>query len=160
MILLVISKKFKPFPETYLFSLKSKNILNILRKLPHSVALHSKIATFSHFKVNSFFGESMYFFKTAKKLNVLRNVSVSVEYYCKNATASQFLQFQDFCSKNPFFKYKKPEVWTFWGLLQFQSILRQVCCLCHFKRLQFFSKNRSIPKYFQFPKFEQFEKPY
>ena len=50
------------------------------------------------------FWESMYFFKTAKKLNVLRKVSVSVEFYCTFATASHFLQFQDFFSKNLFFK--------------------------------------------------------
>ena len=59
-----------------------------------------------------FFGESMYFFRTAKSLNVLRNVSVSVDFYCKVATASQFFQFRNFCSKNPFFILKKPEVWT------------------------------------------------
>ena len=55
LIPLAISKKNKFNPKTYLFFLKSKNILNSLRKLPYSVAFHSKIATFSHFKVNSFF---------------------------------------------------------------------------------------------------------
>ena len=141
LIPLAFSKKIQSFSENLIFLLKSKNTLNILRELPISIAFHSKIPTFSHFKMNSFFGESMYFFLTAKSLNVLRNVSVSVEFYCKNATASQFLHFRVFCSKNPFFLIlKKPEVWTFWGLLQFQSILGQIFCLCHFKRFQFFSK--------------------
>ena len=144
MIPLAISKKIKLNPKTYLFFLKSKFILNILRKLPHSVAFHSKIATSVNSRWTHFFGESMYFFKTAKSLNVLRNVSVSVEFYCKVATSSQFLQFQNFCSKNPFFLKKKPEVWNFWGLLQFQLILRQACCLCHFKRLQFFSRKTEV----------------
>ena len=79
-----------------------------------------------------FFGESMYFFRTAKSLNVLRNVSVSVEFYCKVAIASQFFNFKIFVRKVQFFILKKPEVITFWILLQFQSTLRQVCCLCHF----------------------------
>ena len=86
----------------------------------------------------------MYFFRTAKSLIVLRNVSVSVGFYCKLANASQFLHFQDFCSKTPFFYFKKAWSLNFWGLLQFQSTLRQVCCLCHFWKTSVFLEK---PKY-------------
>ena len=73
---------------------------------------------------------------------------------------ASFYNFMFFVRKTHFLFLKRPEVWTFWGLLPFQSILQQVCCFCHFRRLQFFSKNRSILYYFKIPKFERFEKPY
>ena len=107
LIQLAISKKFKLFPKTYLFFLKSKDILNNLRKLRNSVAFHSKIATFSHSKVNSFFWRIHVFFITAKNLNVLRNVSVSVEFYCKLLPPTNFYNFKIFVWKTHFFSFKK-----------------------------------------------------
>ena len=53
---------------------------------------------------------------------------------------ANFYNFKIFVRKPIFFILRKPEVWIFWGLLQNQSFLRQVCCFCHFERLQFFSK--------------------
>ena len=147
MILLVISKKFKLFPETYLFFLKSKNFLEILRKLPSSVAFHSKIATFSHFKVNSFFGESMYFFKTAKNLNVLRNLTNSFALYSKFVTISDFWKFQVFFGKRIFFR-KKHSFWTFWEISMFPSHSTSnwltVSIAADIKNVQNFSENLSV----------------
>ena len=57
---------------------------------------------------------------------------------------ANFYNFKISVRKTHFFILKKPEVWTFWGLLQFQLILRQACCLCHFKRLQFFSRKTEV----------------
>ena len=145
LITLAISKTIQTFSESlFIFSKKQKNFEQFEKTATFSCIPQQNCYLQSFQGEFIFFGESMYFFRTAKSLNVLRNVSVSVEFYCKVATASQFFQFQDFCSKNPFFILKKTEVWTFWGLLQFQSIQRQVCCFCHLERLQFFSKNRSI----------------
>ena len=71
-----------------------------------------------------FFGECMYFFETAKSLNVVRNVSVHSWILLQSCYRKPIFTISDFCSKNPFYILKKPGVWTSWGLLQFQSILR------------------------------------
>ena len=100
-------KKVQTFSENLFIFYKKAKIFwifweNCLIQLRSTAKLiPSVISKWIHF-----FGESLYFFRTAKSLNILRNVSVSVEFYCKSATASQFLQLQDFCSKNPFF-FKK-----------------------------------------------------
>ena len=107
------SKNFRKL----IFFLKSKKTLNILRKMSISVAFDSKIATFSHFELDSFFWRIHVLFNNSQSLNILRNVSVSVEFYCKVATASQLLHFQDFCSKNPFFYFKKA-----WSLIFLRTV--------------------------------------
>ena len=107
MILFVISKKFKLFPETYLYFLKSKNFLEILRKLPHSVAFHSKIATFSHFKVNSFFGESMYFLKQPKSWTFWEMLVFQLTPTANLLPQANFYNFKIFVRRTHFFKFEK-----------------------------------------------------
>ena len=137
-------KKIQIFSGNQFIFSKNQKFFEHFEKSANFSCIPQQNCYLQSFQGKFIFGESMYFFKTAKKLNVLRNVSVSVEFYCKVATASHFLQFQEFFSKNLFFKIKRAWSLKFWGLLQFQSILRQVCCLCHFKRLQVFSENRGI----------------
>ena len=137
-------QKFKIFRETYLFFLKSKNDLNILRKLPISVAFHSKIATFSHFKMTSFFWRIHVHSYNSQIWTFWEMLVFQLNSTAKLLPPANFYTFKIFVQKTHFFILEKPEVWIFWRLLEFQSILRQVCCFCHFKRHQFFSKNRSI----------------
>ena len=121
--------KSKYFRKTIYLLLKSKFILNNLRKLPISVAIHSKIATFSHFKMNSFFGESMYFFITAKVPTFWEMLVFQLNSTAKMLPPATFYTLKVFFRKTHFSILKNAEFWIFWGLLQFQSILRQVYCL-------------------------------
>ena len=146
MIPLATSKKFKLFPKTCLFFLESKNFLDNLRKLPHSVAFHSKIAN------QSFQGEFIFLENPCKFLEQPKVWTIFIEMlvFQLNSTAkllpqANFYNFNIFIRKTHFFILKKPEVWTFWGLLQFRLILRQVCCLCHLKE---FSSSRKTEVFF------------
>ena len=114
MITSAISKKFKLFPKTYLFFLKSKKKLNILRKLPHSVAFHSKIATFSHFKLDSFFlANPCTFLEQPKVWTFWETLMFQLNSTAKLLPQANFFDFKIFGRKTLFFVLKKPEVWTF-----------------------------------------------
>ena len=156
----VISKWIHIFWRIQYFFITAKN-LNVLRNVSVSVEFYCKVATFSHFKVNSFFSENPCTFLKQPKVWSFREMLVfQLDSTANLLPPANFYTFKIFVRKTHFFILKKPEVWRFWGLLQFQSILRKLCCLCHFERIQFFSKNRSILHYFQNPKVECFGKPY
>ena len=151
MLPLVFFKKVQNYSENlFIFSKKQKYFENFEKAANFNCIQQQNCHIQSFQSEFIFFGESMYFFITAKSLKVLRIVSVSVEFYCKLLPPANFYNFEIFVRKTHFFKLKKPEVWTFWGLLQFQSILRQVCCLaflkdfsCSGKTEKFFNTSKS-----------------
>ena len=134
-------KKIQSFSENLIFFLKSKKKLwtfcENCQFQSHSTAKFqpSVISKWIHF-----FWESMYFFITATVWTFWEMLVFQLNSAAKLLPPANFYTFEIFVQKTLFLILKEHEVWIFWGLLQFQSILRQVCCLCLFKKLQFFSK--------------------
>ena len=120
------------FGESKYFFITAKS-MNVLRSVSVSVEFYSKVATFSHFKLNSFFLEKpCTFLEQPKVWSFWEMLLFQLDSTANLLTPANFYTFKIFVRKPHFFILKKPEVRTFWILLQFQSTLRQVCCLCHF----------------------------
>ena len=127
------------FAEPMYFS--TAKVLNVLRDLTRSVALYRKIENSGHlWKFLCYFRKTHLFCKKTQFLKVLRNLTVSVSFDIKLTNFSCFQKFRFLFRKNHLF-FLDPNIRE---ISLNQSILRQVCYLCHFKRLQFFSKNRSF----------------
>ena len=82
--------------------------MNSLRKLPYSVAFHSKIATFSHFMMNSFFLENpCTFLKQPKVWTFSEMLVFQLISTAKLLPPANFYNFQIFVRKTHFFYFKK-----------------------------------------------------
>ena len=93
-----------------------------------------------------FFREShLFYWKKAQFLIVLRKFTISVAFYGKFATFSDFERIQSFFEK-PINFFIKPNLWTFWEILLFQShFLANLLPLAILEKFQyFFSKKPSI----------------
>ena len=109
--------------------------MGYFRKLPHSVAFHSKIAIQSFQGEFIFLENSCTFLEQPKVWTFWEMLVFQLNSTAKLLPQANFYNFKIFIRKTLFVILKKPEVWFFWGLLQFRLILRQVCSLCHLKEV-------------------------
>ena len=133
------------FQKTYLFSWNSSSFSKVLRKLPISGAFYCKIATFSHFELNSIFENPFTSCVAAKLLKVLRSFTVPVAFYSKLATSSHYWKTLDSFWKTHLFSKPAQIFWTFWEVLLILShSTAKLLPLNFFQKSWFFVKTQFL----------------
>ena len=120
--------------------------MNVLRSVSVSVEFYSKVATFSLFKVNSFFLEKpCTFLEQPKVWSFWEMLLFRLDSTANLLTPANFYTFKIFVRKPHFFILKKPEVWTFEDCYSFSQFCGK---LAAFAILKDFSFSRKIEVFF------------
>ena len=97
-----------------MYFFRTAKSLNVLRNVSVSVEFYSKVATFSHFKVISFFLEKpCTFLEQPKVWSFWETLLFQLDSTANLLTPAKFYTFNIFVREPHFFFLQKPEVWTF-----------------------------------------------